>query len=274
MMLISGRAARLPSLCAYTYVRSRRRRSSDPAAPSRKSMTAIIAFGRELSYSIRHGSYRCSGLTSLSNSARLIMDQPRGTAARSRSRPGTGAGAKATSPQARAVRAAAPAGGESLRRCSRDTSCAAETWTAALRLARQSRLRSLCRLRSPGLGRAGEVCRRIREFDAHTPLILYSAQLERSRTPRSGCAPGEPGIRRALRRRAQPRRDGGTAHHAGGAAQHGGAAARSATRCRRTSRAGWQPHRGAGGSAPRRARVARLKIEACRIFAVGGRKPR
>ena len=53
---------------------------------------------------------------------------------------------------------------------------AAETWTAALRLARHNAYDLYVVYAPLGWAEPAEICRRIREFDAHTPVILYSAQ--------------------------------------------------------------------------------------------------
>ena len=49
---------------------------------------------------------------------------------------------------------------------------AAETWTAALRAARHTAYDLYIVYAPLGWAEAGEICRRIRDFDAHTPLIL------------------------------------------------------------------------------------------------------
>ena len=53
---------------------------------------------------------------------------------------------------------------------------AAETWTAALRLARRTPYDLYIVYAPLGWADPAEICGRIRDFDAHTPLILYSAQ--------------------------------------------------------------------------------------------------
>ena len=52
----------------------------------------------------------------------------------------------------------------------------AETWTAALRLTRRTAYDLYVVYAPLGWADAVEICRRIRDFDAQTPLILYSAQ--------------------------------------------------------------------------------------------------
>lgn len=53
---------------------------------------------------------------------------------------------------------------------------AADTWAAALRLARHTPYDLYVVYTPLGWAEATEICRRIRAFDAHTPVILYSMQ--------------------------------------------------------------------------------------------------
>ena len=146
----------------------------------------------------------------------------------------------------------------------------ADTWTAALRCARQTAYDLYVVYAPLGWTEPPEICRRIRGFDVHTPIILYSAQ------------PSAAERREALAQRsiqAYVARSEDAHNLAGTAGQlimlaelrsmeamHVGVSAIEAHIGRRLPRLA-----SAGAAhAPAPGALARLKLEACRIFAAAG----
>lgn len=148
---------------------------------------------------------------------------------------------------------------------------AADTWTAALRLAR-NRAYDLYVVYAPlGWSDSTEICRRIRTFDAHTPVILYSMQAsaaERQETMALGS------LRAYVARSDDANNLAGTAGQLIMLAElRSMEAMKSGVEAMRTHIAGCLEKLERDGnprSTPPARSQARLKIEACRLFALAG----
>jgi CheY-like chemotaxis protein len=147
---------------------------------------------------------------------------------------------------------------------------AAQTWTAAVRLARDTAYHLYVVYAPLGWADPAEICRRIRDFDVHTPIILYSAQPSAAERRE---ALAQHSIEAYVARSEDAHNLAGTAGQLimlaelrSMEAMRQGVSAIEAHIARRLQRL--MP---AGAAhAPAARALARLKLEACRIFAAAG----